>query len=146
MGLTVVDAGVVIALLDGADVHHDSAHDVLATVRAAGDDLVLPASGLAEALVHPARHGPDAVATVEAFLDELPIDIYPVNRKVAREAAALRAAHGRLKLPDALVIATAKALEAHRVLTTDRRWPTRSALGLRATLTIVGPAPSPASG
>jgi hypothetical protein len=35
----------------------------------------------------------------------------------------LRAEHNSLRLPDALVIATALAVEANVLLTTDRRWP-----------------------
>jgi hypothetical protein len=39
-------------------------------------------------------------------------------------AAELRARHGnRLRLPDALVVATAIVLEADRVVTTEARWP-----------------------
>jgi len=56
---------------------------------------------------------------------------------IAASAAALRARHRTLKLPDALVIATASELDADRLVTTDRRWPARSRLGLRATITKV---------
>jgi hypothetical protein len=37
-----------------------------------------------------------------------------------------------VKLPDALVIATAIAVDADLLLTTDRHWPSRTELGLRA--------------
>jgi predicted nucleic acid-binding protein len=40
---------------------------------------------------------------------------------VAERAASLRARHGALRLPDALVLATADALDA-TVLTCDRAW------------------------
>ncbi len=139
MGLTVLDAGIVIAVLDADDVHHDGARRAVAETAAAGDELVLPASALAETLVHPARRGPDAVARVEDFLAAMPIHVYPLSRDVAREAALVRARHPRLKLPDALVIASATALDADRLVTTDRRWPRRSELGLRATMVQVGP-------
>jgi hypothetical protein len=44
---------------------------------------------------------------------------------VARRVARLRAQHeARLRLPDAMVLATAIHLHADRVLTTDARWPT----------------------
>jgi len=47
-----------------------------------------------------------------------------VEREQAARAAVLRAAPGaRLRLPDALVLATAQHLHASRVLTTDRGWP-----------------------
>jgi predicted nucleic acid-binding protein len=124
VGLTVLDAGVVIALLDGADVHHTIA---VASVRAArdrGEVLVLPASAYAECLVSPHRRGPDAVAVVDRFLDALPVRVEPADRSIAAAAAALRAAHGTaLRLPDALVIATALVRHADRILTTDAGWP-----------------------
>ena len=76
MGLTVLDAGIVIAALDASD----------------------------------APHG----ASLQALRE----------REVAREAAALRARHGRaLRLSDALILATATVAGADQVLTTDARWP-----------------------
>jgi predicted nucleic acid-binding protein len=89
-----------------------------------GDDLVLPASAYAEALVAPHRRGAEAVATVDAFLDALPARIEPATRAIARHAAELRARHGsQVRLPDALVIATAIVVGDERVITTDARWP-----------------------
>ena len=62
---------------------------------------------------------------VDAFLSDLPADVKPITRQVAGRAAQLRARHGRLlRLPDALVLATALHLKADRVLTTDSGWPT----------------------
>jgi len=124
MALTVLDAGVIIAILDGSDVHHEAATKAVTAAMDRGDGLVLPASAYAEVLVAPHRRGADAVATVDAFLDALPAAIEPVTRVVARRAAELRAQHGKtVRLPDALVIATALALGAESVTTTDGRWP-----------------------
>jgi predicted nucleic acid-binding protein len=124
VALTVLDAGVVIALLDANDAHHAAARDALRQV--AGDSLVLPASAFAEILVAPLRQG-GAGQVVDAFLDAVPITVHEATREIARQAAELRAVHGnRLRLPDALVVATAMALGADRVLTTDSRWPTLS--------------------
>jgi predicted nucleic acid-binding protein len=54
----------------------------------------------------------------------LPATIHPVTPEIGRIASGLRAEHGRrLRLPDALVVATAIQLGAGRVLTTDSRWP-----------------------
>lgn len=124
MGLTVLDAGVVIALLDAADPHHAAAVASLGIARDRGDVLVLPASAYAECLVSPHRRGPDAVAVVDRFLDALPARVEAADRSTAAAAAALRATHGTaLRLPDALVVATALVLAADRILTTDAGWP-----------------------
>jgi predicted nucleic acid-binding protein len=124
MALTVLDAGVVIAMLDGTDAHHAESRAALREALDRGDDLVLPASAYAECLVGPLRRGPEAAATVDAFIEALPTRVEPVTRSIARAAAALRARHGRaLRLPDALVLATAIELRAHSLLTTDARWP-----------------------
>jgi len=124
VGLTVLDAGVVIAALDADDAHHAAAVNALREARTQGDRLVVPASAYAEALVGPSRRGADAVATLDAFLDALPASVEPASREVARGAASLRAVHGRgLRLPDALVLATATVLGADLVLTTDTGWP-----------------------
>ena len=127
MGLTVLDAGVIIAILDASDAHHDAAAHALSAARNAGDQLVLPASAYAECLVAPYRRGPDAVAVVNAFVDALPARIEPASRAIAGSAAELRARHaGALRLPDALVVATAIVLGADRVITTDSGWPALS--------------------
>jgi predicted nucleic acid-binding protein len=64
------------------------------------------------------------VATLDAFLDAMPVPVEPANREIARRAASLRAAQGRrLRLPDALVLATAAVVGADLVLTTDAGWP-----------------------
>ena len=124
MALTVLDAGVVIAILDASDTHHRAALAALTTAIERGDDLVLPASACAEVLVAPYRRGAAAVETVDAFIASLPAVVEPATRIIAAQAAELRARHGsRLRLPDALVVATALVLGAERVITTDARWP-----------------------
>jgi len=124
VGLTVLDAGVVIAILDASDAHHTAAAAAVTSARERGDSLVLPSSAYAECLVSPYRRGPEAVAVVDAFVDALPARVEPVSRAIASAAAELRARHaGALRLPDALVIATALVLRADRLLTTDAGWP-----------------------
>src|SRR5574340_1777608 len=108
MGLTVLDAGVIIALLDDRDTHHQGARTALTAARDAGDRLVVPASAYAETLVAPFRQGVAMADVVDALIDALPAAIEPASRPIARRAAELRATHGnRLRLPDALVVATA---------------------------------------
>ena len=129
MALTVLDASIVIAVLDGEDAHHAAARAGLASRLDAQDTFVLPVSAYAETLVGAFRSGDAAVATVESFIDALPARIEQATPAIGRYAARLRAQHGgRLPLPDAFVVATALELGAERLLTTDRRWPT---LGVR---------------
>ncbi|MEP7361153.1 MAG: type II toxin-antitoxin system VapC family toxin [Chloroflexota bacterium] len=124
MGLIVVDAGIVIAILDSADTHHKPAQRSLREALSNGAALVIPASAYAEMLVAPYRAGPDKAALLDALIDALPATIQPITRPIAHAAAELRARHGaRLRLPDALVVATALDLHADQILTTDRRWP-----------------------
>jgi predicted nucleic acid-binding protein len=120
VAIVVLDASVVIALLDARDAHHAAA--VTAIGQARREDLVLPASAYAEVLVDPWRRGQDAVAVVRRFVTDLGIRIEPLRADVAERAARLRADHATLRLPDALVLATADALAA-TVLTCDRAWP-----------------------
>jgi predicted nucleic acid-binding protein len=123
VAIAVLDASVVIALLDARNAHHAAA--VTAIGQARRESLVLPASAYAEVLVDPWRRGQDAVAVVKRFVFDLGIHVEPLTADVAERAARLRADHGVLRLPDALVLATADALAA-TVLTCDRAWPRAS--------------------
>lgn len=132
MGLIHLDAGVIIGFLDANDAHHEAAGAVLAAALEAGHLLAMAASAFAESLVGPARRGGAAVATVRAFVERVPISIIPLDADIATTAARLRAEHRPLRLPDALVIATAIDRSADRLVTTDHRWPSARALGLTA--------------
>ena len=123
MAIVVVDASVVIALLDGGDAHHAAA--VAALAKTGRERLILPASAYAEILVDPWRRGADAVAVIRRFVTDLGIHVEPLTLDIAERAARLRARHGALRLPDALVLATADALDAV-ALTCDRAWPRAS--------------------
>ncbi|HMS89507.1 MAG: type II toxin-antitoxin system VapC family toxin [Acidimicrobiales bacterium] len=137
MGLTVLDAGVLIGFLDRGDAHHHGAIAALRDAAGRNDRLFLPASAFAEILVGPSRQGAASVAVVPDVLGKLAVEIEPLDADVAVTAAALRARHRSLKLPDALVIATAIHLDADHLVTTDRRWPSRSRLGLRGRITEI---------
>jgi predicted nucleic acid-binding protein len=135
MGLTVVDAGVIIGVLDANDAHHRAAVDALRHAQDRGDAVAIPASAYAEAMVGPSRLGAAALATARDFVARFPIDVVPLDVDTADRSAALRARHGtRLRLPDALVVATALELGAGVLVTTDRRWPARATLGLAGEL------------
>ena len=120
MAVVVLDASVVIAFLDAADAHHPAAVAAFEKVRS--EQLVLPASAYAEVLVGPARRGRAAVSAVREFIADLAVRVEPTSVDIAERAAHLRASHRSLRLPDALVIATADVLEATTLLTADRSW------------------------
>jgi len=119
VALIVLDASVLIALLDPSDVHHQQAR---ASLEAhADDDLRIPAHALAEALVHPARAGREREA--RRLIAGLEIAVDPIDEAVAIAAARLRAKYGStLRLPDALVLAYADVRRAKSVVTADATW------------------------
>ena len=129
MALVVLDASVVIAFLDPDDALHGAA--VVALTEHQHDELVIPASVYAEILVAPYRSGVDAVAEVEAFLSDFAVRTEGITAEVARGAARLRSGSRSLRLPDALVLATADEMEAESVLTGDESW---AAISPRVTL------------
>ena len=137
MGLIHLDAGVVIGLLDATDAHHESATRTLAETVRSGDRLAMAASAFAECLVGPSRRGQRAVETVDDLFVRLPIEIIHLDATIARMAAGIRAKHTSVRLPDALVIATAEHASADRLVTTDRRWPTARKLGLVTRITTL---------
>ena len=118
MALVVLDASVVIGHLSDRHRHHEGASAALADRE--GDDLRLPASAYAESLVRAERLGEGEEA--RGLIAELAIAVDAIGVATAEAAARLRAAHGSLRLPDALVIAHADVLEADELLTTDVRW------------------------
>lgn len=134
MGLIHLDAGVIIGFLDGDDAHHEAARAALSDALSRGDRLSIAASALAECLVGPARRGPKAIDLVRTVIDRLPAPVVELNAEIATQAAVLRARHRSLRLPDALVIATAATSGADHLITTDRKWPTTKAMKLNVSI------------
>ena len=120
MALVVLDASVVIAFLDPDDALHDAAVSALTDHQ--HDELLIPLSAYAEILVAPYRRGPEAVAEVEAFLADFAVRIEAMSVAIARAAARLHSKRRTVRLPDALVLATADEVEADSVLTGDESW------------------------
>ncbi len=115
MGRVILDASVIIAFLDPREATHARAVRALTSA----DERRIPASVLAAVLVHPQREGPAAVEHVERALAAMSTGTEPLTAEIARSAASLRARHRKLRLGDALVIATADVLGVD-VLTADR--------------------------
>lgn len=118
MGTVVVDSNVLIAFLDPNDAQHPVARERLTPWLAIPHDMLLPASVYGEILVAPIRIG--RTGEIERFLQESRAQIMELTREIARQAAQLRADSPSLRLPDALVAATAVHYRAV-LLTLDLR-------------------------
>jgi predicted nucleic acid-binding protein len=116
--LIVLDASVAIATLSADDAHHDAAMNALA--GASDDDLVIAATTRAEILVGPARVGGKTLTAARDFADGC--ETVPVSAAIADDAAALKARHRSLSLPDAIALVVAEMIDADSVWTFDRRW------------------------
>jgi predicted nucleic acid-binding protein len=114
----ILDASVVIGLLDTADAHHARAVDDVEDADRAGHELLLPASAYSETLVAFARAG--RIEEARAALVAMGIAVIPLTDTIAERAAVLRARHEKLRLPDAIVLATAQE-KAGTLLSYDRR-------------------------
>lgn len=119
MGVAVVDASVLIATIDNEDPHHERATWELKAARQQ-HRLALPAVAFSEALVVPYRTSQSDGRGVEEALRRLG-RVEPVTDMIASRAAQLRAKR-RIKLPDALILATAVELRVQEILTFDERW------------------------
>ena len=120
MALVVLDASVIIGFLDPEDALHDACVAALSEYQ--HDDFGIPASVYAEILVAPYRTSAEAVASVEAFLSDFAVKVEPITAAIARAAARLRSGRRSLRIPDALVLASADEVGADVVLTGDESW------------------------
>ncbi len=133
MGTVAVDSSVVIALFDSEDAHHAAAEQAVRAARDGGGVLCMSAIVLAESLAGAERLGSAEASERLTKLVRLFGAARPVDQQVAAVAAGLRVHHAWLRLPDALVLATAAVDGADVVLTCDRRWSRVS-----AAVTVVG--------
>jgi predicted nucleic acid-binding protein len=108
VGALILDASVLIGLLDAADTHHSRAVTDVERADLAGRQLVTPASAYSEALVAFARHG--RVAQARDTVASMGITVAPLTAPMAERAATIRAAQRSLRLPDAMVVACAREL------------------------------------
>jgi predicted nucleic acid-binding protein len=114
----ILDASVLIGLLDTADAHHARAVDDVEAADLERRQLIAPASAYSEALVAFARGR--RLADAAGAIAAMGISVTPLTAHLAERAADLRARHNHRRLPDAIVLATALELEAD-LLTYDAR-------------------------
>jgi predicted nucleic acid-binding protein len=114
----ILDASVLIGLLDTADRHHTRAVEDVDQADRADHQLLTPASAYSEALIAFARAG--RVNDARDAVAGMGISVVPLTAPIAERAAELRARHDTLRLPDALVLATAHEHDG-ALLTYDQR-------------------------
>ncbi len=102
----ILGASVLIGLLDTADRHHDRAIDEVDQADQTDRLLLTPASAYSEALIAFARAG--RLDDAREAIASMGITVVPLTPRIAERAAELRAQHDALRLPDALVLATAR--------------------------------------
>jgi predicted nucleic acid-binding protein len=101
----VLDSNAVIGFLDGGDALHSAADEaVRESVRTR--PLLASVVTYAEVLAG-ARLGHGFEPQVKGFFTDLISELLPVDTEIADRAAALRAQARSLRLPDALILATA---------------------------------------
>lgn len=118
MEALILDASVLIGLLDTADAHHARSIDDVEAADKAGRQLLVPASAYSETLVAFARA--QRIGDARDAIAAMGITVTPLTADVAERAAELRARHEPLRLPDAIVLATAHQLDGE-LLSYDRQ-------------------------
>ena len=114
-----LDSDAVVGFVDAADALHAAAD---AAVRElAGEQRLMVSVVTYAEVVTGARVGHHDLGAVMGFFADVISRIVPVDVEVADRAAELRAAASSLRMPDALIVATAElAPEVDTLLTGDR--------------------------
>jgi predicted nucleic acid-binding protein len=118
--VALLDSVAVAGFLDRDDVSHAAA-DARIRELAGRELLVVSAVTYAEILTG-AGLGHHARSSVRGFFEQLVDEIHAVDRAVAERAADLRSHKPALKMPDALILATADLHGVDLVVTGDDRW------------------------
>lgn len=130
----VVDSSVVLAYLTGNEPASEDARRLFDGFIATGRNRAsISTITVGEILVRPFRQGSAAVAMAESFLRHFgDIALVDVTYSVAREAARIRAVCG-LRMPDAVILASALEVDAELLVTSDHSWRRLTADVLRDT-------------
>ena len=118
MGALILDASVLIGLLDSVDAHHARAVQDTERADISQRRLVTPATAYSEALV--AFAGAGRTAEARRAIAGMGITVAPLTEAMAERAAELRSQHRRLRLPDAMVLACAAELDGELLTYDDR--------------------------
>lgn len=126
----VLDSDAVVGFLDRSDALHDVADKAIRAL--AGDQQLLVSTVTYAEVLTGARLGRHDLDQVRGFFFELTSGILSVDVEIAEKAAELRARSKSLRMPDALILATADiAPEVELVLTGDKQLERVSGLSCR---------------
>ena len=116
-----VDANIIVYVVEGYAQHQQVLRSLLAEMDAGRLAAVTSELTLAEVLVKPMRDANEHLVRAYAeFLEpSRALTVAPLTRPILIDAARIRAS-GNLKLPDAVHVATAIALDCDTLLTNDQ--------------------------
>jgi predicted nucleic acid-binding protein len=136
--LILLDSTVIVGFLDADDALHEIA---VARFREAIASYPLAASVISYAeLMTGVSLGHHSRRHVDGFFDALVKELLPVDRQVAARAATLRGQRISLKMPDALILATADLHEGiDTIVCADGDWP--KVKGLSCNVELLTPVP-----
>jgi hypothetical protein len=134
--LILLDTTAIVGFLDRDDALHDAA---VAAMRAAGVKSAFAACAVSYAEVMTGvALGHHPREAVEGFFDDLIRELLPVDRAVAARAGALRGGRPSLRMPDALILASADLHgDVDAVICADGDWP--KVQGLRCRVELLRP-------
>lgn len=118
-----LDTNVIAGLLDPDDALHGHARDAVRRWEGKAASFAISVITWSELRVGAVRKGAVAERMLEAFRTAVIDRIVEVDETTAESAALLRAADLTIRVPDALIIATARAVRADALLTADRKFP-----------------------
>lgn len=119
------DTNAVIYLLDRVTPYIEWLHPVFESVHVGERQAILSVVTESEVLVKPLREQDrEAIDRATVLLSEPTIQLLDVNREIGIKAAQLRA-DLNLKLPDALIVATAIVAGCDAIVGNDKRCATR---------------------
>jgi predicted nucleic acid-binding protein len=131
----VLDSDAVVGFLDRDDVLHEAADAAIARL-AREERLFVSAVTYAEVLTG-AKLGHHDEGQVRGFFGELISKVLPVDATVADAAAGLRSRSRSLRMPDALIVATAETDSDTGLIVTGDRQVARLS-GLRCEVHLLG--------
>jgi predicted nucleic acid-binding protein len=117
-----VDTAILIYHLDDTKPYSDLTEAAFGAIAGGSPGAVLSTISVTELLVKPYADGDaDRIEALERFLLSIPnTALVPPGYGVAKDAARLRAKYG-IRVPDALLVATARSERAQAFLTNDAR-------------------------